>query len=41
MKIAAASKNMELSQFAKKLLISIGDLENVRNTNGRKDGDYV
>lgn len=36
LKIAAVSKNIELSEFAKKLLISIGDHENGKNDRTRK-----
>lgn len=41
LKIAAFSKNDELSIFAKKLLSSIGDFENVRFKDSRNDGNYV
>ena len=41
LKIAAFSKNDELSRFAKNLLTSIGDTENVRFKDSRAHGDYV
>lgn len=41
LKIAATSKNVELAKFSKKLLISIGDTENVGIKKSRAHGDYV